>query len=162
MAKTEEVALSGDSQEANTTAASSAVRPTSLARRTAWKFFPPPEVKSTLEAIDRCLSDAGACRQIVQREARAVASCAEIVIQRVRVERMKPDALALVIVSDRLAEHLSSGAHHVYRGILNMVGQDMHALHSRVLEIMVNRGYLTEAEANEDQDLVRKEIQEVG
>src|SRR5206468_126080 len=121
-------ALSGNYQERNATA-NSAVRPASLARRIAWKFFPPPEVKSTLEAIDRCLSDAGACRQIVRRDARAVASCAEIVIQRVRVERMKPDELALVIVSNRLAEHLSSGAHHVYRGLLNMVGKDMRALH---------------------------------
>jgi hypothetical protein len=140
----------------------STVPPASLARRIAWKFFPPPEVKSTLKAIDQYLSAAGACRLLVQRDAHAVASCAEIVVQRVRAERMQPDELALVIISNRLAEHLSSGAHHVYRGVLNMVGQDMRALHSRVLETMVRRGYLSEAEAKEDEALVRKEIQEVG
>lgn len=100
-----------------------------------------------MEAIDRCLSDAGACRQTVRRDARAVASCAEIVIQRVRVEHMQPDELALIIISNRLAVHLSSGAYHVYRVLLSMVGQDMRALHSRVLETMVSRGYLSEVEA---------------
>ena len=138
------------------------VRPASLARRIIWKLFSPPEVKSALEAIDQCLADAGVCRPIVLRDARAVASCAEMVVQRVRVERMRPDELALVILSNRLAEHLCSGTYHVHRGVLNIVGIDMRSLHSRVLEIMVSRGYLSEAAAKEDLALVRKEIKEVG
>jgi len=71
---------------------------------------------------------------------------------------MKPDHLALLLITNVTGEHLSLGNYHVYRGILNALGNDMLSVFTRAVDAMLRRGYHSKDDAEEDLKWVHQQI----
>src|SRR5574340_1427176 len=97
-----------------------------MLQRAFWKIFPPLEVKATTEEIIAFLSGyAGEYRRILEKNAIALANDADKTIYSIRIEHMKPDHLALLLISNVTGQHLSMGNYHIYRGVLRDVGNEI-------------------------------------
>jgi len=128
-----------------------------------WKFIPPYEVKLTVEEARAFLRQkAESCRSIVEPEVIALAKDAEKTVYSVRIDRMKPDHLALLLITNVLGKHIGSGSHHIYRGVLSMVGKDMLKVWHSAQNAMLERGYSSEQEVNEDNQWIQEQIEGVG
>ncbi len=110
-----------------------------------WKLFPPYEVKLTVEEAKAFLGQtAELCRSIIEPKVIALARDAERTVCSVRIERMKPDQLALLLITNVLGRYIGSGSHHTYRGMLSMVGKDMLKLWHATQKARLERGYVSE------------------
>lgn len=132
-----------------------------------WKVFPPPEVKCTIEEIHAFMetyteTSVPLCAPIILRDTVRLARDAEKTVYAIRIKGMKPDQLALVLISNVLARHISSGQNHTYRGALSMIGDDMLTLWSAAVAALKERGYCSDAEAEEDMRWIREQIQNAG
>lgn len=120
-------------------------------RKMLWKLFPPFEVKLTIEEIKSFLgAHAFLSQSIIEPVAVALAKDAERTIYSIRIDGMKPDRLALLLITNVIGEQLACGQHHVYRGTLSMIGRDMLKVWTTAVSTLKERGYYTEAEAEED------------
>ena len=70
--------------------------------------------------------------------------------------------LALLVMSNVIFEELSSGQHHVYRGTLNMMGQSMRQLWSKVCAGLVEEGQSTHDEVKADTEALSDSISSSG
>ncbi|MDP1886132.1 hypothetical protein [Polaromonas sp.] len=131
-------------------------------RKIFWKMFPPFEVRLTLEEIERFFVVGQLCGSIIKPRAVALAKDAERTVYSVRIDRMKPDQLALILISNVIGEELQSGAHHVYRGVLGMIGNDMRAVWSAVQRELLARGYCDESEVAKDNEWLSRQIKDAG
>jgi hypothetical protein len=131
-------------------------------RRLLWKVFPPYEVKLTLEEVRAFLAQAESCREVVEPRVISLVKDAEKTVYSVRIERMKPDQLALLLVTNVLGKEIGSGQHHTYRGVLSMVGKDMLKSWHAAQQTMLARGYCTEAEVDEDNRWIQEQIKGAG
>lgn len=127
-----------------------------------WRLFPPFEVRLTLEETRALMAQTGMCRAIVEPRVTALVRDAEKTVYSVRIERVKPDQLALLLFTNVLGEELSSGKYHVYRGTLNMVGKDLLNTWYAVQKALVARGYCTEAEMDQDNEWIKRQINDAG
>lgn len=128
-----------------------------------WKLFPPYEVKLTIEAIQAFLSDnAGFCRSLVEPAALALAKDAEKTVYSVRIEHMKPDHLALLIITNVLGAYICSGQYHTYRATLSIIGKDMLKVWHAAQGSMLKLGYASEAEVAEDNEWIQKQVKLAG
>lgn len=132
-------------------------------RKLFWKFFPPYEVKLTMEEVRAFLKQtAGSCPGVIEQEVLALVRDADRTVYSVRIDHMKPDHLALLLVTNVLGRHIGSGSHHTYRGVLNMVGQDLLKVWHSAQKALLDRGYVTEHEVNEDNQWIRDQIKNAG
>ena len=128
-----------------------------------WKIFPPYEVKLTQQELKSFLEQAaGVCRSTIEPEIVSLIKDAEKTVYSIRIDNMKPEQLALLLVTNVLGKHIGSGRYHTYRGVLNIVGSDMHKLWHSTQQTMVERGYSTEAEVAEDNLWIQKQIKNAG
>jgi len=128
-----------------------------------WKVFPPFEVKLTIEEISSFLNEhASLCRDLILRDAVALARHAEKTVYSIRIEGMKPDRLALLVITNVLGSHISSGQNHIYRGTLSVVGADMLKVWSAAVASLKERGYYSDAKAEEDMQWIRQQIKNAG
>lgn len=128
-----------------------------------WRLFPPFEVKLTREAIDGFLgSRAKLCGSIIGSGAHELVDDTEKTLYSIRINHMKPDQLALILITNVLGRHLQSGQYHTYRGVLNMMGKDMLKVWDAAGKEMLDRRYHDESEAKKDHDWIRHEIEGVG
>ena len=127
------------------------------------KLFPPYEVKVTCQDINTLLqADNGLCIDIVRREAIMLAKDADKTMYSIRINRFKPDQLALTLIFNVLVRNLEGGWYHVSRGTLGMEGRDMLRLWHKTAKEMIKRGYSTEEEYAIDVEGLNREIQSVG
>lgn len=128
-----------------------------------WKWFPPYEVKLTKIEINTFLKSHGSlCVDLVLQEAMALANDAEKTVYSIRIDHMKPDHLALLIITNVAGRQLSGGWHHTYRGVLSMVGKDLLAVWTAAVMELKKRGYYSEAEVDEDMKWIHNQISQVG
>jgi len=128
-----------------------------------WKLFPPLEVKVTVEEIRAFLgSDAWVSRSIIEQAAIELAKDAEKTVYSIRIDRMKPDHLALFLILNVLGVRLASGQYHIYRGVLGIIGKDMLSMWTAVVREMQERGYYDDQKAKEDMQWVQKQIKNGG
>ena len=131
--------------------------------RVLWRLFPPYEVRVTRIDLNTLLSaDQGLCTEQVRREALLLTKDIDRVLYSIRIDRMKPDQLALILIHNVLTRHLENGWHHVYRGALDLIGNDMLRLWNLTGKEMVKRGYQTEDEYATDASELKKAIREIG
>jgi hypothetical protein len=124
-----------------------------------WKLFPPFEVKVTVEEIRAFLgSDAWASRSIIEQAAIEYAKDAEKTVYFIRIDRMKPDHLALFLILNVLGIRLASGQYHIHRGVLGIIGKDMLSMWTAAVREMQERGYYDDQKAKEDMQWVQKQI----
>lgn len=127
------------------------------------KLFPPYEVKLTIQEAESFIEQAAdLSRNIIKQEVVTLARNADKTIYSIRIDRMKPDQLALLLITNVIGRHLGSGDHHTYRGVLNMVGQDMLKVWHSTQKAMLNKGYVSEQEVNEDNQWIREQIKNAG
>ena len=126
-------------------------------------LFKSAEVKSTTSEIDAFLNQhASLCRAIIRADATKLANIKEKTIQSIRSDGLKPDHLALILITNVLGRQLTSGQYHVRRGLLNAIGSDMLKLWSAAVSTMQQRGYYSSEEAQEDMRWIQSEINNVG
>ncbi len=127
------------------------------------KLFKPAEVKNTASEIDAFLNQhASLCSAIIRTESTRLANIKEKTVQSIRNDGLKPDQLALILITNVLGHQLSSGQYHVHRGVLNAIGADMLKLWSAAVSTMQQRGYYSSEEAQEDMRWIQSEIKNVG
>lgn len=127
------------------------------------KFLPPPEVKRTVEAINefRRQNEALAV-DVATNAALVLARNAKPTVYTVRIEQVKPEHLALMLITEVTGKLLHSSSYHVNRGVLSIVGKDLRTLSVRAISEMRERGYCTETKANEELGWILKQIKEGG
>ena len=132
-------------------------------RKLFWKLFPPYEVKLTIEEVKAILDQsAGPSKSILESEVVSIAKDAEKTIYSVRIDGIKPDELALLLITNVIGRHLSSGQHHTYRGGLNMTGKDMQRVWHTEQKAMLERKFVTESEVEKDNHWVMEQVKSVG
>jgi len=128
-----------------------------------WKVFPPYEVTKTASEMRSIFDDfQPSSRPIIEPVAMGEIRNADKTVYSVRIDHMKPDHLALLVITNVIGRHLSSGMHHTYRGRLSATGHDMLGLWNKVQERLVGQGYTTDAERVEDDNWLREQIAAVG
>lgn len=121
------------------------------------------EVDGTLCEIKLFLdANATACRAEALAGASELANDKEKTVCSIRDEKMKVDHLALLLITNTLGEQISSGAHHVHRGILGHTGRDMCHVFRSAVEAMKKRGYCTDEEAAKDMQWINEKIRKAG
>ncbi len=80
----------------------------------------------------------------------------------IRIDGMKPDHLALMLIANVIGDELSTGSYHVYRGVLGAVGNDMLKLWNATISALKERGYYSDAEVEEDMRWIREQISNAG
>lgn len=95
-------------------------------------------------------------------EAVSLARSAEQTVFSIRIDGLKPDQLALILICNVLGRHLSSGEHHTYRGVLGFMGSDMLQLWTKAIATLRERGYYTDEQANDDMSWIKEQIKNVG
>ena len=132
-------------------------------RKLFWKLFPPYEVKLTIEEVKAILDQsAGPSKSILESAVVSIAKDAEKTIYSVRIDGIKPDELALLLITNVIGRHLSSGQHHTYRGVLNMTGKDMLRVWHTAQKAMLERKFVTESEVEKDNHWVMEQVKSVG
>jgi hypothetical protein len=86
----------------------------------------------------------------------------EKTIYSIRVDQMKPDHLALMLITNALAGRLQSGQFHTYRGVLSMTGTELLNIWDAAIKQLHAKGYYSDAKYEEDRTWIRNEIKSVG
>jgi hypothetical protein len=86
----------------------------------------------------------------------------EKTIYSIRNDKISPQNLVLLIITNVIAELLPTGQYHIYRGILNMEGQGLLELWHYAVDELQKSGFYTAEEAKEDNVWIEKQIKEVG
>lgn len=135
----------------------------SIVRSWMRKVFTPYEVKITIREARTFLGQtATLCHRIIEPDVVTLAKDVDKTVYSIRVDRMKPDHLALLLITNVLGRHIGSGAYHIYRGVLNRVGQDMLEVWRAAQEAMHERGYTTKKEVAKDSRWIKKQIKNAG
>lgn len=127
------------------------------------KLFPPYEVKLTCQDIDSFLqADNGLCADLVRKDALMLAKDSDKTVYSIRIDHLKPDQLALILIFNVLTRNLQSGWNHSYRGVLTVMGKDMLRLWHATAKEMIKRGYSTDEAYSADVAGLMMMIQSVG
>ena len=108
------------------------------------------------------LLNANVCGGIIEPKVIALAKDAGKTFYSVRIEKMKPEHLALLLVTNVLGAEIQSGNHHIYRGILGIIGQDMLSAWSSAQKVMLERGYVTDDGVAKDNQWIHEQIKGAG
>jgi hypothetical protein len=128
-----------------------------------WKVFSPYEVRLTVaEAKAFLAKSAGASRSLIEPAVVSLARDAEKTIYSVRIDHMKPDHLALLLITNVVGNQIGSGSHHTYRGVLNGLGTDLLAIWNGAQQALLERGYASEAEVAKDNQWIQQQIRDAG
>lgn len=134
-------------------------------RRLFWYFSPPYEVKLAMMELIAFLKQQDtslSCLEIVFRDTKALLKIAEKTVYSIRIDGMKPDHLALMLITNVIGHHLTSGRHHIYRGLLSIEGRDMLKLWNTAVYALRERGFYTDAKVEKDMKWIREQMKNVG
>ncbi len=99
---------------------------------------------------------------VVEKECLRVASNADKAKYSIRVNRMTPEQMALLIIRNVAYENLIYGQNHIYRGVLSLNGKEYKKLFLAAAHIRVNCGFVTREDANLDISEMMSVVKEVG
>ena len=80
----------------------------------------------------------------------------------IRVNQMKPKQLALLLITNVAWNELASGKHHIYRGVLSVIGNDYLRIFKVALSSSLELGYIDSDEQRDDLKKLEMAIKEVG
>ncbi len=135
-----------------------------LIQKLLWKIFPPYEVQLTLAEVKAFFEGREFClsRNIIEPKVLSLAKVSESTVYSIRIDRIKPDHLALILITNVLGRYIGSGQYHVYRNMLSMVGNDMLKLWYSAQQELLKRGYCTPEEVEEHNQWIREQIKSAG
>lgn len=131
-----------------------------MLRRFWWLLFPPIEVRWTRQAIREACKGVGV-PELMDR-ALADARDVETVVYSIRIDRHTPATLAALLISNQAGRMLSSGRHHIYRGVLSQKGRALRAAWDKANEFLVAEGRWTDEEFTADRKALSESIRTVG
>lgn len=127
------------------------------------KIFPPYEVRLTIESAKAFLArNAGTCLNVVEPMVIDLIKDTDRTVYSVRIDGIKPDHLALMLIANVVASAIGSGSFHIYRGVLSTVGRDMLVLWHRTQTALLESGYATKAEIDEDNAWIQGQVEGAG
>ena len=80
----------------------------------------------------------------------------------IRVNQMKPKQLALLLITNVAWNELASGNYHIYRGVLNVIGNEYLRVFKVALSSSLELGYIDSDEYRDDLKKLEMAIKEVG
>ena len=80
----------------------------------------------------------------------------------IKEEGLSPRTLTFLIILNVLGRELTSGKHHVYRGVLSATGERLLDLWAYAVQQQHKSGYYDAAAVKKDMDWIAREIKEVG
>ena len=80
----------------------------------------------------------------------------------IRVDKLIPSDLTLILISNMIQQLLLSGQYHVYRGVLGMIGQDLLTLLCFVIERLQQSSFYTLEEATEEKNWIKGQLKDIG
>ncbi len=95
-------------------------------------------------------------------EALRLASDSDRAKYSIRVDRMKPEQVALVIVRNVALNNVASGLNHVYRGVLSALGKDYEKMFVCAVKESVRLGFDSDEDADADIAEMRLAIKNAG
>lgn len=126
------------------------------------RLFPLYEARVTREAAEALLQHAQASRAVLQPAVQRALADVETTVYSIRIDHMRPDQIALMLLTNVIGEELGSGRHHVYRGRLGVVGLDMQRMWNAAQDLMVERGYASGDERKEDDAWLQRQVSGAG
>ena len=80
----------------------------------------------------------------------------------IRVNQMKPKQLALLLITNVAWNELASGNHHIYRGVLSVMGNEYLRIFKVALSSSLELGYIDSNEYKDDLKKLEMAIKDVG
>lgn len=77
-------------------------------------------------------------------------------------EKFSARAVVLTVITNAIANVLPLGTYHVYRGVLNIQGHQLHALFGWAVSGIEQAGSMTSEKANEERAWIRRQIASAG
>ena len=127
------------------------------------KIFAPSEVKvcfSILNDLDSQFSNS--MFLVIKKEVEAQLMDFDKTRYSIIQDGMVPKHLVLMLISNSLGGHISSGSYHTYRGVLGLQGHELLKMWNQTISIMMSEGYYSQEEGNEDQEWIKNQIKAVG
>lgn len=129
-------------------------------------FFLEKELKQIFLALHQAESEIGCYSFSIIRK--SVEQCILVsmkgrVKQVLDINNATPITMVYCIIANVVADYLSTGQYHVYRGLLNFTGQDLYKILNICLKKIEQVGFTFGSQsAKEFRAVVDREIQEVG
>jgi PII-like signaling protein len=95
-------------------------------------------------------------------DVRRLLSDTDKVVHVVQRENTPPRHLVWRLIANVARQHLASGVHHVYRGILGFSGEALQQVHEHALNELERSGYRSASAIANDRAVTRERIAEVG
>jgi len=124
-------------------------------------FKTPVEVKDTCYEIELGVLD-NLATNIIQSGAIALAKNKKKTVHSVKKEGLSPNILAHILITNTIQVLLGSGQYHVYRGVLNAVGDTMLESWDHSVNQMESLGKYSSEEAIKDKEWLRDQIKKIG
>lgn len=134
-----------------------------LLQKIIWKVLPPIEVTATKKDVVAFLNQhAGMSQQELHANTNRLLNDCERVIYSIRCDKMKPAHLALLLITKAADFGIQSGQYHVYRGVLDIVGNDMLKVFILASKAMEEHGFQPSAETTKDLAWIYSQVRELG
>jgi len=127
------------------------------------RIFAPKEVKFTLNVLDELglELDSEALKQIRSQIEKGILGDYKNVISQVK-DGASARQLIYFSIANIAGEYVESGYYHIYRGVLNPLGDDLLSLFDLAVDRLLEDGAVSKKEAKEQKAGIRKNIKCVG
>jgi hypothetical protein len=128
-----------------------------------WKLFPPREVQFTCVELEKLLTNlARPIRRYIQPAIKNELDDISRIVCSIRIDGMKPDELALLILYNITFLEISYGNHHSYRAVLNDAGGELHRFWKFISQESLKKGYIQQSEFAEFNQQLESNIKNAG
>ncbi|CCG40119.1 hypothetical protein [Magnetospirillum molischianum] len=133
------------------------------------RAFPTKEVRASLLALsiekERISKDIFLSSAFSIVEKRVISTISELpdnVKKSITEDGFSPTDLVRIMLRNGSHDILSSGALHIYRGVLSVDGNNVHSLWTYLVNEFVKEGKMTPEEAESDRDYLAEQIASAG
>ena len=128
------------------------------------RIFKPNEIKATLLALkleeEKCQDYLSF--KFIKTDVLRLINDYEKTVCSIKEEKMPPNVLVNLLMTNAIQSYLTSGRYHVCRGMLSMVGKDLLRLWDYSVGQLHDSSYHTEEEVKIDRNWIREQIKDIG
>jgi len=129
------------------------------------RWFTSKEVKAVIGVLDEVsnIFDSAAFEMVKSNAERALLSDSKGITTALRQEGISPQQIVYALLSNIAGDHLETGQHHIYRGVLDpFIGEDLLLIFDYAVDQMRQIGVIDEEKASEQKATIRECIKQVG
>ena len=121
------------------------------------------EVEDTKNEVLNFLScHSNLSSDLIKEQAIVLANMSDKTEYSIQVDKIKPDILALILITNVIGEYISSGSFHIYRGVLNMTGTDMKKIWNAAINELEIKGHYNKEQVDDDHRWLEEKIKIAG